>query len=266
MMLVLFIIGSLLYGAALFAYGAERAQDRAETIRPGRWGRTGLVAAAVFHFLTIGAQCVQGDHPLKNIFLATSFATWGAVVGYLPLSRRHRLDALGPVMAPVGLVGLVLGVVFSAAGGATMPGSTGVASAHVTLASIGFAGFTLAAGVSGLYLVVERRLRNKVFLTPRPGMSLTGLDRLQHQLVLLITPVFTLAIVTGVLWILEAGGLGVLRDRWFEIAAGAVAWVASVSLLVARAAWGTRGRRSAWLTLIAFSAILLIVVSYGVRA
>jgi len=265
MMLGLFIASALLYGAASVAYGSERSHDR-EDGREGieRFGRLFLAFGAALHFLAIGVQCVQGDHPLKNIFLATSFATWAAVLGYLPLSRR--LSALGSVMAPIGLVGLVLGVVFSRVGGSGVPGATALASAHVTLAAIGFAGFTLAAGVAGLYLVVERRLRNKVFRRGSPGMSLTGLDRLQHLLVLLMTPVFTLAIVTGVLWILERGGPEHLGGRLFEIIVGAIAWAASAGLLVARAVWGTRGRRSAILTLVSFAAMVLIVISYGVGA
>ena len=85
-------------------------------------------------------------------------------------------------------------------------------------------------------------------------------------MMLLVTPVFTLAIVTGVLWTVEVGGLEQLSGRVFEVAAAGVAWLASVVLLVSRAIWGTRGRRSAWLTLLAFGMTVLIVVSYGVRS
>src|SRR5688572_11452604 len=113
MMLGLFIASALFYGAASFAYGTDRTGDRVrEETRPlgfERFGRLALALGTLFHFLAIGAQCVQGDHPLKNIFLATSFATWAAVCGYLPLAGR--LGPLGAVMAPVGLVGLALGVV-----------------------------------------------------------------------------------------------------------------------------------------------------------
>ena len=105
-----------------------------------------------------------------------------------------------------------------------------------------------------------------MFRPGRKGMSLTGLDRLHHRLVLLVTPVFTLAIVTGVLWILELGGPDRLAGRAFEIGAAGIAWLASVALLISRAVWGTRGRRSSLLTLLAFGAIVLIVVWYGVRA
>ena len=266
MTLVLFIVAALVYGAASFSYGTETSgEDDGAMAGVRRWARLLLAIAATLHFVAIGAQCVEGDHPFKNIFLATSFGSLIAVSGYLGLSRGHRLEALGPVMAPVGLVGLVLGVVFSGLGGDYVPAATTMPSAHVGLASLGLAGFTLAAGIAGLYLAMERRLRHKRFRPGSRGMSLTGLDRLHHRLVLLVTPVFTLAIVTGVLWILDLGGPHMLAGRWFELAAAGIAWAASVALLVMRAVWGTRGRRSAWLTLTAFVAILLIVVSYGVR-
>ncbi len=268
-MLLLFILAALGYGAATFAYGS-RAEERDEGDAADglhRYGRLLLAVSAALHVFAIGAQCVDGDHPLKNIYLATSFGSLIAVGGYLGLSRGRQLDALGPVMAPIGLIGLVLGVVFSSVGGGQpIPGARGVASAHVGFASAGLAGFTLAAGIAVLYLAMERRLRRKLFRPAKGGMSLQGLDRLHHRLVLLVTPVFTLAIVTGVLWIIDAGGLPVLTGRVFEVAAAGVAWAASVALLVSRAVWGMRGRRSAWLTLLAFAAMVLIVVWYGVRA
>lgn len=267
MTLALFIAAALAYGAATFAYGADAGERVGTEPDAGthRFARPLLAIGAVLHVVLIGLQCVVGDHPLKNIYLATSFGALVTAIGYLGLSRNRKLDPIGAVIAPVGLGGLALGVVFSSLGGATLPAGPGLASAHVGFASAGLAGFTLAAAVAGLYLVTERRLRRKQFRPGGGGMSLTGLDRLHHRIVLLVTPVFTLAIVTGVLWILQAGGPEMLRGRIFEIAAGGLAWIASVALLVTRAIAGSRGRRSAWLTIFAFVAVVLIVVSYGVR-
>jgi ABC-type uncharacterized transport system permease subunit len=266
MILPLFLVAALAYGAASFAYGAD-VGDPVEGQLPAirRRARPLLAAGAVAHLLLIGLQCVDGDHPLKNIFLATSFGALVTSFGYLALSRGRHLDPIGTIVAPFGLGGLALGVVFSSVDAATLPAGGGIATAHVVFATAGLAGFTLAAAVAGMYLVTERRLRRKQF---RPGggtMSLTGLDRLHHRLVLLVTPIFTLAIVTGVLWILQAGGPHMLRGRIFEIVAAAIAWGASLALLVMRAAWGSRGRQSAWLTISAFLAVVLIVISYGVR-
>jgi ABC-type uncharacterized transport system permease subunit len=268
-MLILFILAALAYGAATFAYGSRTTDRDRDDAGPFRYARLLLALGAALHFFAIGAQCVRGDHPLKNIYLATSFGTLIAVGGYLALARRGRgLDALGPLLAPLGLMGLVLGVVFSDVVGTAgaVPGGEQIGAAHVGFASAGLAGFTLAAGVAGLYLAMARRLRRKLYRPGRGGVSLQGLDHLHHRLVLLVTPVFTLAIVTGVLWTVEAGGLEQLQERIFEVVAAGVAWLASVALLVSRAIWGTRGRRSAWLTLVAFIMTVLIVISYGVRS
>ena len=97
-------------------------------------------------------------------------------------------------------------------------------------------------------------------------MSLAGLERLHYQLVLLATPIFTLAIVTGVLWTVRAGGVESIGARWIEILMAVTAWLTSVGVLVLRAGLGLRGRRLAQLTLVAFVCTLLVIVWYGVRS
>lgn len=273
---VLFILAALVYGAATFAYGldpdapdsASRSQvARQATVRQRR-AQLLLALAGLLHFCTIGAQCVRGEHPFESVFLATSLGALIAVAGYCALTLARPMHALGAVLAPVGLLGLAVGVMF----GATsvhdpLPAPVhSLATAHIGLATAGLAGFTLAAAVAGLYLAMERRLRAKQW-KPRPGaMSLAGLERLHYQLVLLVTPVFTLAIVTGVLWTIRAGGVESMGARWIEILMAVTAWLTSVAVLVMRAGVGLRGRRLAQLSLVAFVCTLLVIVWYGVRS
>jgi hypothetical protein len=96
-------------------------------------------------------------------------------------------------------------------------------------------------------------------------MSLTGLEKLQYRLVLFMTPVLTVAIVTGAL-MLVAEGEGAWSGRTIQIGATLVAWLASVIALGARAIWGVRGRRAALLTFLAFAAMLIVVITYGVQS
>ena len=79
-----------------------------------------------------------------------------------------------------------------------------------------------------------------------------------------MTPVFTLAIVTGVM-VLSGMDADAWAERSFELVASAVAWLASVVAVSLRVAWGFRGRRAATLTIIAFISSLLIVFTYGLR-
>jgi ABC-type uncharacterized transport system permease subunit len=183
------------------------------------------------HLCTIGAQCVRGEHPFESVFLATSFGALLAVVGYCALTLARPMHTLGAVLAPVGLFGLAVGVMFGATACTTRCRRRCTAWRRRTsaLATAGLAGFTLAAAVAGLYLAMERRLRQKQW-KPRPGvMSLAGLERLHYQIVLLVTPVFTLAIVTGVLWTVRAGGVESMGARWVEMLMAVAAWISSVA-------------------------------------
>jgi ABC-type uncharacterized transport system permease subunit len=259
-MLLLFILAALAYGAASLAYGVS------SEARPSKAPRVALAVAAALHLSTIGSQCVDGMHPFKSIFLATSLGLLVTVAGYLLLSLTWRpMRALGAVLAPLGLIGLTVGVVMGP--GASDDPHTAVAlvRAHIAAATLGLAGFSLAAGVAGLYLAMERRLRTKVFRPNRSGISLAGLDKLHVWLVLVVTPIFTIAIATGGAALVGQGASEMLQARALELISAGVAWLASMTVLVARAVWGFRGRRAAWLTIISFVCVVVIVVWYGVR-
>ena len=270
-MIPLFVLAAIAYGAASFAYGAAAGGREDEDVGPPVAPRLLLAGAAVLHLSTIGAQCVVGDHPFKSIFLVTSLGVWVAVVGYLLIANKHRpMRALGAVLAPVGLVGLTLSVVLGPSNGGLVTGTDNallnpLLRAHVALATLGLAGFFLAAGVAGLYLAMDRRLRAKKF---RPGggqMSLSGLESLQYWLTVLVTPVFTLSVIAGAVFALRSGGVDLMLSRTTELTAAAVAWLASLAVLFSRLAWGLRGRKAAWLTMVSFVSMVLIVVSYGLR-
>lgn len=269
-MIPLFILAALAYGAATFAFGAvgREASDDAP-VAP----RIALAAAALLHFGTIGAQCLHGDHPFRSIFLVISFGVWTAVLGYLVISGSRRpMRALGAALSPLGLVGLTLSVVLGPGAQSADPASTHLLTAHVALSSIGLAGFVLAAGVAGLYLAMDRRLRSKKFRpsTGGGGMSLSGLEQMQYSLMLFVTPVFTLAVVTGALMLTRQGGAEMFAElfarRGVELLAAGVAWAASLAVLISRVAWNLRGRNAAWLTMVGLVSVLVILVAYGVRA
>ena len=264
-MLPFFSLSALGYGAASFAFGA--GSDPGSAVKD--WARGLLAVAGLLHFATIGAQCVDGNHPFKSVFLATSLALLVTVVGFLAISAKRRpMRALGAVLAPLGLIGLTLGVVMGPSSGIGVGTDVDadLVRAHVALATGGVAGFTLAAGVAGLYLGMERRLRNKQFQPGQSGISLRGLDKLHWWLVLLVTPVFTLAIVTGAMILLREGGPDMLAQRGVELAVAGVAFLATTASLISRAVWGLRGRKASWLTLVAFASMVLILISYAIRS
>ena len=171
------------------------------------------------------------------------------------------------LLAPLGLLGLTLGVVMGPAAGGEAAASSRLLTVHVSLASAGLVGFVLASAVAGLYLWIDYRLRSRRGLPAAGGgQSLQRLERIQYALMVVVAPVFTLAVVTGVLVLQGAEVNGETQRRTVELAAAAVAWAASLAVLGSRFLWGLRGKRAAVLTLLGLAAVVIIVVSYGVRS
>ncbi|MEZ4385674.1 MAG: cytochrome c biogenesis protein CcsA [Nannocystaceae bacterium] len=261
---VFFILAALTYAGASLAFAVERSGDSERARTLARWL---LAVAALLHFITIGAQSAGGAHPFGTVWRVSSFGAMITVALFFVVARGRSLAAIGALLAPLGLLGLVAGVALDVDPASRVPASVGLTRLHIGLATAGLAAFILAGVVAAIYLTMERRLRSRKFKPGKgPGISLTGLDRLHHRVMMAATPIFTLAIITGVLWIVRAGGVASLGDRWFELAIGGVAWIASVAVLAMRAAFGIRGRRAAILTLVAFGCTLAILGYYGVRA
>lgn len=260
-MIPLFIFTAVLYAAASFTYGLEAASTRRRVAYRLLW------SAVAAHFATIGAQCLVGAHPFRSIYLVMSAGTWGAALTYSIFAMvRAPVRGVAGLLAPLGLLGLTLGVVMGP-GQESGQGSEGLLlSVHIGLATIGLMGFVLASAVAGLYLGLDFRLRRRRAMVHHAGHSLQNLESMLYGLMALVAPVFALAIVTGlvVLGRVEAGEE--TARRGVELVAAGVALLASLAVLVSRVAWGLRGRKSAAVTLVGLVAVIIILVSYGVRA
>ncbi|TPV95629.1 MAG: hypothetical protein B7733_08905 [Myxococcales bacterium FL481] len=259
-MLPLFVCVALAYCAAL-------ASLVAPVPRTSAWAglsRGVLALAGVCHLAVIGSQCLAGRHPLASFELSMSVGGWLAVAGYFALSSRHR------VMRPVAAAATVLALVSVTASVVSNPEAVESARespwllrVHISLATIGVGGFALATGVAGFYLSMQRRLRNHELPATSRGTSLMGLDQLHYWVMAVVTPIFALAVATGVVVAVQTGGDSLFSAR---VVASVGAFLASVAVLTSRAIWGLRGRRAAWLTVLAALGVLVVLATYGVRA
>jgi ABC-type uncharacterized transport system permease subunit len=226
-------------------------------------GRVLLAIGVVLHFADIGVRCVKGMHPLSSTPEAMSLAAFLIASGYLVTSLRYKLTAAGAFAVPAALALLVLARLAPAE--AAIPGLGTLGRAHILLATLGVAVFALAAVLALLYLFQDRQLKRRQFgKVMGGGTPLDTLDRLALRCVSIGFPVFTVAIVTGAIWIARLGLLqaGGLRPEYL-FAFGS--WAVFGVLLVARVGAGWRGRRAAWLTLGGFGSAMLVVAAYFLR-
>ena len=152
---------------------------------------------------------------------------------------------------------MLLGVA-GAAGALSVHGGTHYSSVflvlHVGLVLAAFAGFTVAAGLAGLYLWQERRLkRHDAAILARPAPSLVALERLVARTILVALPLLTVGL--GI-------GIARMRDQSAKVDAvmlvAIVTWALYAGYLVARFELGWRGRRSAYLALAGFALVVLV--------
>lgn len=259
LMPIMFYVSLALYGAAsVIVLLRLLRRSRALTVA----GRALFGAGLLAQTLATGALCLQGLHPLRDVAGALHLTTWLLVAAYLATALAWRIDVLGLLVGPLALVLLLSSRLAPRA----PPRPLGphwlalLGKVHLTLVAGGVAAFALAAAVAAAYLLQDRALRSN-----RPGAlyrrtpPLATLDRLGRRLLAVGFPVFTVALVSGVLWVVQLRAPHGLRLE--HLVAGGV-WLVFAVLLVARWTTGLSARRAALLTVIGFAATVLVLLIY----
>jgi ABC-type uncharacterized transport system permease subunit len=248
----------LAYGEAAVAYvGAARGPGSAG--RLATWGvRIGwLVQTAL---LVVQATRADG-FPWATWAGSLNLFVWLVVGAYLIWGCQPRYRLLGLAVLPVVAVLFALA---HAAGGTSAGGSEHYSTVflvlHVGLVSVAFAGFTLAAALSGLFLWQERRLKRRATsILRQPAPALASLEGLVGRTVLVALPTFTLGIAAGLVRLRSSGGsVDALMALTFAT------WAVYGSYLLLRYGRGWHGRRLAYVALVGFA--LVVVMRLGLPA
>jgi ABC-type uncharacterized transport system permease subunit len=247
----------LLFWPALIAYGeAAVAFVGARGVgRPARLGTWGVRIGWLIQTALLVAQAVRaGGFPWSTWAGSLNLFVWLVVGAYLiwGCNARYRLLGLA-VMPPV----VALFALAWAGGGTGSDVSSDYSTLflvlHVGLVLAAFAGFTLAAALSGLYLWQERRLKRRAPDILRLRMPALGtLERLIVRIITFALPALTLAIAAGLVRLEEQGG-GVDALMFVTLSA----WLLYAAFFVIR----PTGRRVAQVALLGF--VLVLVARLG---
>lgn len=255
----LFNLTIVLYLASAVAYVWNfyfRKGERVSTVL--------AVATWVTHTATLLLTVAELRRPpLYTTHEAVLFLTWVIFLNYILVEFLFRLKAVGAFLVPVVFLFLVYAAALPRG---VEPGQVGAPNnwiaLHAIVALAGYGAFALAFVASVMYLLQERQLRFKAFkLFYHRLPSLQTLDVMAHRLVTFGFPMLTLAIITGSAWARESWGAS-----WFWEPKGIwslVTWAIYALYLSARAWGGWRGRKSAYLIVAGFMAVLfnLLVVN-----
>jgi cytochrome c-type biogenesis protein CcsB len=218
-----------------------------------------LGAGAGLQLIWFAAGVIQtGNLPVTDFAQSLSFLAWLTAIAGLIVIVRIKMPVVGTFVAPIVFIGLGAATLTMRERRLIMPATLRSAwlPIHVTLAFLGYALFVLAAGVSLVYLVYERRLKAKRLSLNDAGSapSLEKLDRVNYHLLGWGFLMLTLAIVSGALWADTTWGhfwSWEPQESW-----SLVIWLLYAALLESRLTIGWRGRRAAALTIILFSVLV----------
>jgi ABC-type uncharacterized transport system permease subunit len=254
---LLFWPALLFYGEAVLGYVGEARQPGAAG-RAAIWGvRLGWLAQTAL----LAVQAAREDgFPWGTWAGSLNLFVWLVVATYLFWGSRRPYRLLGLTVMPLAAALFVV----ARAGGGTGIGEQSRYSnlflvVHVGLVLLAFAGLTVAACLSGLYLWQERRLkRRSATILCRQVPALVTLDRLVLRIVSVSVPLLTVGIGVGLGRVLARGdAIDAL------VVATLVTWVAWAAYLVLRLR-GVAGRRAAYVALAGF--LLVIVVRLALPA
>jgi ABC-type uncharacterized transport system permease subunit len=232
----------LAYGEAVVAYASPRFSGFGTWgVRIGWLAQTGLLAAQ--------AARVDG-FPWSSWAGSLNLFVWLVVGTYLIWGCRPRFRLLGLTVMPLALALFVAARVGGGTGAGSRPDYGNLfLVVHVGFALAAFAGFTLAAGLAGLYLLEERRLKRRSADILRLKLpSLVALERLTFRTVAVALPLLTLGLAAGFVRLRDRGG-----DVDALMGATVAAWAVYAALLALR----PNGRTGAHLALAGFAIVIL---------
>ncbi len=230
------------YGEAALAYASVR------TSRLATWGvRLGWIAQTAL----LAVQAGRSDgFPWSSFAGSLNLFVWFVVGAYLIWGCRPRFRLLGlAVMPPAALLFVAARLGGGIASGGKSHYSNLFLVLHVGLVLAAFAGFTLAAALSGLYLWEQGRLKRRASDILRLRVPpLQSLERLTRQTIAVSLPLLTLGLVAGFVRLRQQGGSTDALE-WLTVAT----WAVYGGFLVLRPS----GSRAAYLALGGFALVVV---------
>ncbi len=263
----LFLLTVLIYlAASIFQalFLATGARSGASTLRPkiasiALWST--IVGFALLTFF-IGVWVLQHGHfPMTYRTHSIAFFAWAITLIYLIIVHLTDLRALGSFVVPVAFIAILISYNFvTDVAALPEPLQNYWLLAHTTLIFLAYAAFIAAFGFGLMYLIAERKIRQKtdtLFDNILPSLGIS--DELGYRCTILGVILLTMGVIVGSLW------TQYIRDvpwRWLDakVISTLVTWFIYVIQIGFRQFWGWHGHRAAYAAILGFAAVLCTYV------
>jgi len=240
--------------------------DFSKTERLGRLGSAFMVIGALLLLAGVIFRGISANRvPWGNMY---EFSITGALafsIAYLYAFKKYQMRWLG-LPAAIAIL-LTLGTAVTLLYRPSAPLVPALKSPwlviHVSAAIISGGVFLLANFIAATYLILDRyeqKGARPIWMQKFP--TLENLDNFSYRLIALVFPLWTFSVIAGAIWAEAAWGRywgWDPKETWAFIT-----WVAYAAYLHARVTIGWRGRKAAWLCLLAGSTFLFNYVYINV--
>ncbi len=209
-----------------------------------------------------------GRAPLTNMYESVVFFAWSIVALYLFIEWKFKVRIIGAFTIPFAFLAMAYASMSTNINKSISPLVPALQSnwliAHVVTCFIGYAAFTVAAGLGIMYLIKSKSASpdttsSTTILTTLP--SLKVIDTIIHKIMIFGFIWLTIGIVTGAVWANSAWGTYWSwdpKETW-----SLITWFIYAITLHARYTRGWGGKRIAWLAILGFFSVLFTY--YGVN-
>ncbi len=260
--------------AYLLAFGAYAVHFARRHPAAARAATSLLVAATLLHTFVIGMETMEAGHvPFAGATQAISTFVWLLALAYLYTEVTTEERGLGIFILPIIVALQVLPAVRPPG---VEPRSPVLESPlfwiHVSALLGAYASFGLAAVIGVTYVLQFKEIKTKhlhFFFTRLPSLQM--LDVMNSRSVFIGWLLMTVGLLAGAVWVSQARIFAESDPRVQamsladpKIFMGLITWSIYTFALIARRVIGWRGKRSAYLSAIGFTVVLLnfVPVSY----
>ena len=240
--------------------------DFSKTERLGRLGSAFMVIGTLLLLAGVIFRGISADRvPWGNMYEFSITGTLAFSIAYLYALKRYQMRWLG-LPAAIAIL-LTLGTAVTLLYRPSAPLVPALKSPwlviHVSAAIISGGVFLLANFIAATYLILDRyeqKGARPIWMQKFP--TLESLDNFSYRLIALVFPLWTFSVIAGAIWAEAAWGRywgWDPKETWAFIT-----WVAYAAYLHARVTIGWRGRKAAWLCLLAGSTFLFNYVYINV--
>lgn len=251
--------GLLWLALALYALGIgltfPSVVRRRASLPPATLGVLGL--GLLLHAVALAAEGAEIHRlPLTDVRSALSFFSFLATLAFFFVYLRYRITALGIFMLPLVFVLTLISALRPDRPFASPAFRGGWLLTHIASIFLGYTAFLLTFVAAIMYLIQERELKSKkprAFYYRLPSLDVC--DELYSRSLVFGLPFLSLGILTGFVWASR-----MWKGPWEldpKILASLITWLVYLILFSTRLSGTWRGRRSAYLAVFGFVAIMV---------